>query len=141
MVGMTNKLDKADASQGDRATGRAYRREFWPGMIGYILVFIAILLWGDLKGDSPWRVAWAVLPVVPMAWVVVAVLRHIRRIDDYQRFLLLQGLGVGFAVAMISSVTVGLLAIAGITVPGTGWMIYSVGMLGWLVTSGVQRLR
>jgi hypothetical protein len=55
-----------------------------------------------------------------MLWVVIAILRHIRRIDDYQRFLLLQGLGVGFAVAMISSVTVGFLAIAGLS--PTNWV-------------------
>jgi hypothetical protein len=138
---MTSNLDSKRSSVGDRAIARAYQREFWPGMIGYAAVLVPVLVWGDLNGDSPWRFAWAVLPVIPMLWVVIAVLRHIRRIDDYQRFLLLQGLGVGFAVAMISSVTVGFLAMAGLAIPGVGWIIYSVGMLGWVVASAVARAR
>ncbi len=39
-------------------------------------------------------------------------LRHVRRSDEYQRLLLLQGFGGGFAVAMIASVTLAFLEIA-----------------------------
>ncbi|WP_106208733.1 hypothetical protein [Glaciihabitans tibetensis] len=138
---MTSNLDKTDASTGDRTIARAYHREFWPGMIGYAVVLTAVLLWGDLDGESPWRFVWAILPVVPLLWVVVAILRHIRRIDDYQRFLLLQGLAVGFCVAMLAAVTVAFLEIAGLGLTGDGWIIYGAGMLGWLVTSTVSRAR
>jgi hypothetical protein len=141
MGNMTNNLDSASAGARERATSRAYLREFWPGMIGYVVILTGVLAWGDLDGDSPWRFAWAVLPVVPMLGIVLAVLRHIRRIDDYQRFLLLQGLGVGFALAMISSITMGFLAISGLTIPGTGWIVYSAGMLGWLITGIVSGKR
>ncbi len=46
-----------------------------------------------------------------------AVLRHVQRIDDYQRVLLLQALGGRFAVAAIASVTMAFLEIAGLRVP------------------------
>jgi hypothetical protein len=134
---MTSKLDSRDRSNRDRAVSRAYQLEFWPGMAGYAVVLTGVLLWGDLDGDSPWRFVWAVLPVIPVFWIVRAVLRHIRRIDDYQRLLLLQGLAVGFAVAMIASVTIAFLEIAGLQVPDAGWIIYGAGMLGWIATGTV----
>lgn len=104
-------------------------------MVGYGLVLTAVLVWGDLDGDSPWRFVWALLPTIPILWVVRAVLHHVRRIDEYQQLLLLRGLSVGFAVSMLSSVTVGFLMIAGLALPQAGWIIYSAGMAGWGVAS------
>lgn len=104
-------------------------------MIGYGLVLTAVLVWGDLDGDSLWRFGWALLPVIPTLWMVRAVLHHVRRIDEYQQLLLLQGLGVGFAVAMLSSVTVGFLTTAGLALPAAGWIIYGAGMAGWGLAS------
>ena len=139
--GMTSKLDRQDRSEGDRARARAYHREFWPGIVAYAVVLTGVLLWGDLDGQSPWRFLWAVLPVIPALWIVRAVLRHVRRSDDYQRLLLLQGFGGGFAVAMIASVTLAFLEIAGLGLTGTGWLIYGAGMLGWIVTGAVAGRR
>lgn len=132
---MTRNLD----SVGDRRRSRAYQLEFWPGMLGYAVVLTAVLLWGDLEGTSPWRFLWSALPVLPTLLVVRAVVRHVRRIDDFQRLLLLEGLAVGFALAMIASLTVGFLGIAGLALPQAGWIIYGVGMLGWGVTALVRR--
>lgn len=134
---MTSKLDRDDRSAGDRSIARAYQREFWPAIGAYAVVLTAVLLWGSLEGDSPWRFVWAVLPVIPGLWIVRAVLRHARRIDEYQRLLLLQALGGGFAVAMVASVTVAFLEIAGLSFVGIGWIIYAAGMLGWIITGAV----
>ena len=106
-------------------------------MAAYAVVLSGVLVWGDLEGGSPWRFLWAVLPVIPALWIVRAVLRHVRRSDDYQRLLLLQGLAGGFAVAMIASVTMAFLEIAGLHIAGTGWFIYGAGMLGWILTGAV----
>jgi hypothetical protein len=139
--GMTNKLVSQDRSDGDRAIFRAYQLEFWPGIIAYAVLLTGVLLWGDLDGQSPWRFAWAVVPVLPALWIVRAVLRHVRRIDDYQRLLLLQTLGGGFAVAMIAAVTMAFLEIAGLRVEGVGWIVYGAGMLGWIITGTIAGRR
>ncbi len=137
---MTSELDSGGArSAGDKARARAYHRDFWPGILGYGIVLTAVLLWGDLDGPSPWRYVWALLPVIPAGWVVRAVVRHVSRIDDYQRMLLLKGLAVGFAVAMIASLTVGFLGIAGLALPAAGWIVYGAGMLGWAVAAAVAQ--
>ncbi len=136
---MTSDLDTDHSSRGDRARTRAYQRDFWPGMVGYAVVLTAVIGAGQLDGHSPWRFVWAVLPVVPAIWVVRAVVRHLARIDDYQRFLLLQGLAVGFAVAMVAALTIGFLDLAKFGVPAPGWIIYSAGMLGWLAGAFTAR--
>ncbi|KRE81556.1 hypothetical protein [Arthrobacter sp. Soil763] len=74
-------------------------------------------------------------------WIVRAVLRHVRRSEDYQRLLMLQGLAGGFAVAMIASVTLAFLEIAGQRIDGTGWLIYGAGMLGWIHTGAIAGRR
>ena len=132
---MTSNLDRSDQSRGDRARGRAYLREFVPAMLAYVLVVVLVTTFGDMSGTSPWRFVWAVLPVLPMIWVAIAVVRHQRRLDDYQQRLTLQSLGVGFAVAMITALTMGLLAAAGLQTQLTAWIIFGAGMLGWAITS------
>lgn len=140
---MTSELDKGQRntgqqSSGDRVRARAYHRDFWPGIVGYVVVLGAVVALGDLDGTSPWRFLWALLPVLPALWVIRAVVRHVRRIDDYQRGLLLRGLAVGFAAAMIASVTLGFLDVAGLVVPMTGWIVYGIGMLAWAVATAVS---
>lgn len=134
---MTSNLDKSGPSRGDRARARAYVREFVPAMLAYCVVLVLVLTFGDLGGTSPWRFVWAVLPVLPLIWVCLAVVRHLRRLDDYQQRLTLLSLGVGFAVAMAAAVTMGLLGAAGLQTPIAPWIIFGAGMAGWGITSGV----
>jgi hypothetical protein len=136
---MTRNLDTASGSSGDRARNLAYQRDFWPGIVAYVVAVAVVVRWGQLDGTSPWRWAWALLPVLPALLVVRAVARHVRRIDEYQRGLLFQGLAVGFGVAMVAAITMGFLGIAGLSGSLTGWLVYIAGMLGWLVSSAVLR--
>jgi hypothetical protein len=131
---MTSELDSRQRSEGDRAKARAYGREFWPGMVAYALVLSAALTWGGLDGHSPWRFVWALAPVLPAAWTVRAVSRHVRRVDEYQKLLLLQSVAVGFAVAMLTAITLGFLAIAGLELVEAPWIVYGAGMVGWALT-------
>ena len=138
---MTKDLDTLARSAGDRRRTRAYLREFVPGMVAYVIVLFVALTWGGFDGSSPWRFLWAVLPVLPMVWVAVAILRHLQRVDEYQRGKLLTGLGVGFAVAMLGSITLGILQSAGLELEGSGFWVYSLGMIGWLISAAVSGRR
>jgi hypothetical protein len=138
---MTRTLDKEPRSDGDRSRALAYQRDFWPGMVGYAAVLVVVVRWGHLDGPSPWRWVLAVLPVLPALLVVRAVVRHLRRVDEYQRGLLLSGLSVGFGVAMVTAVTLGFLGIAGLDGALTGWIVYGAGMLGWIVGGAVASRR
>jgi hypothetical protein len=65
---------------------------------------------------------------------VRAVFRQVRRVDEYQRLLLLGSLAVGFAVAMLAAITLGFLTIAGLRLPDAPWIVFGAGMLGWALT-------
>jgi hypothetical protein len=135
---MTRTLDTA---HGDRERTAAYNRDFWPGMVAYGVVLAGVLAWGGLDGTSPWRFLWVALPVLPALWVLRAVVRHLGRIDDYQRQLVFRGLSVGFGAAMIVSLTAGFAMIAGFTWIGLPWVIYGAGMIGWAVGQGIASRR
>ena len=135
---MTRDLDRASI---DSARCRAYHRDFWPGIVGYCVVLWALVLWGGMSGPNRSRYALALLPILPLLLVVRAVVRHLHRMDEYQRLLLLEGWGIGFAVAMLASITLGLLGSVGLPMRGAGWVIYAAGMLGWLVSAMLGRKR
>lgn len=129
---MTSDLD---SSVGDRIRARAYLTEFGLAMAAYVVILAAVVTWGGLDGDAPSRFVWALAPVLPAAWMLVAVLRHLSRLDEYQRGLLLRGLAVGFGAAMLASVTLGFLATAGWSPEATPWFVFGIGMGTWGVAS------
>lgn len=137
---MTSKLDTR-ASSGDRARTRAYLRDFLPGMVGYVVVLPLVIRFGGLDGTADSRWGWALLPLLPLAWVAFAVLRHLRRIDEYQQRQMMQALSIGFVVAMLTALTIGLLAVAGLDLPAAGWIVFAAGMSAWAVGSLPLRRR
>ncbi len=138
---MESKLDTAGVSRGDQARHRAYLRDFLPGLLGYCVALIVVVLFGHLDGHSPWRFLWAFLPVVPLFWVVRAGFRQLRRVDEYQRDRMLQGLGTGFVVAMITAVTTGFLGVAGLNMRLAGWAVFVAGMSAWIIASAIGTSR
>lgn len=102
-------------------------------MLAYGAVLALVVMFGHLHGHSAWRILWALLPVLPVGWALWAVVRHLRRVDELQQLLLLLRLGVGFAAAMLASITVGFLGIAGLDMRFAGWIVYGVGMLAWII--------
>ncbi|MFG1677382.1 hypothetical protein [Micromonospora sp. NPDC049282] len=134
---MTSKLDTNMRSRGDRARTRAYFRDFAPAMAAYVVAIVAVVAWGDLDGESPWRFAWALLPVLPVLGVVRAVVRGLRRSDEYAQLVQLRSLAVGFAVAMVACVVLGMLMAASLSVPAGPWLAFSAGMGSWGVTAAV----
>lgn len=123
----------ATHNETERRMAQAYYREFGPAMLGYVIVLLAIIVLVDLDSSGGWKYPLALLPIIPAVWGVRAVARHLGRIDEMQRSLQVDGMAVGFGLAMITAMTVGFLAMAGLDTSRWGpWLIYSVGMLGWI---------
>ncbi len=138
---MTSDLDTARRSAGGRSRATAYLRDFLPGILGYIVVLALVGAFGDLDGETPTRFGWAMLPVVPAVWLGWAVLRHLRRVDEYEQVVLLRGLSVGFAVAMLAAVVLGMLAVAGLDLLIAPWLVFAAGMTSWAVATGILNAR
>jgi hypothetical protein len=137
---MTSKLDTSPGPS-ERARVRRFAFTFVLTMVAFGLVLAASLIWGDLDGDSPWRLAWAVAPAVPIAVTAGVLIRYVASSDEFEILQLCKSLAVGFVAAMMASIVAGLLGAAGLELPGLGFIIYGVGMFTWLVASIVLRIR
>ena len=87
--------------------GRRYIRALWPALIGYSLALF-LSLWLLRRGIDPLplRALVAVLPVLPLALMMRAALRYLREIDELQRRIETEAIG-------IASLLVSLLYFAG----------------------------
>ncbi len=59
-----------------------------------------------------WRVAVALLPIVPFAILLLGIIRGIRQMDELQRRIQLEALGVAFPLTILLLMTLGLLQLA-----------------------------
>ncbi len=101
----------------------------------FVLANFALHQWGDLHGTSPWRLVWAVLPLLPVVATVIFIVLRVHQMDEYQVKLFFPGLAVGFAVAMVAAVTVGTLNSVGFTAFNGGWLVAVVGVVAWEFTN------
>lgn len=128
-------------SNGERAAARRYMWEFLPAAAAYLVIFFGVTTWIDLENGDSLNVLWALLPVVPVVWMIVSVIRHVRRIDEFQRALVLQSFALGFGAAMLTAVVIALVGLTGIVVVGAEWYVFIVGMGTWGVASMVSTRR
>lgn len=134
---MTSDLDSGGESSTELRRRRAFRARLWVGTGCYLLASFALYRWGH--GTSPWRLVWAVLPLLFMAWVVAVIVLRVRQMDEYQIKLFFPGLAVGFTVTIFAAVTVGTLSAAGFAVPNAGWPVAVIGILAWEFTNLLVR--
>lgn len=130
---MTSDLDTGGESPTEAHRRRVFRAQIWTAAALLLLTSAALGFWGRTSG--PWRALWAVLPIVVLLWMVIIVVRRVRRMDEYQRRLFFPGLAVGFTVSMVTAVTLGILSSAGIDVPNSGWVVAILGVLSWGTTN------
>ena len=90
-----------------QAAGRRYLRALWPAMVVYSLtLFASIYLIRRGIESVPLRGLVAVLPVLPIGWMMLAALRYLREVDELQRRIETEAIG-------IASLLVSLLYFAG----------------------------
>lgn len=101
-----------------RAVHKRYLREFIPAMLAYVAL---ILLFGTLvpKTESmAWRVLLALLPLLPIALVIRAIVRVIRDQDELERRIDLEAIAIAAMSTGFGYFSLGLLLSAGV-----GWEI------------------
>ena len=135
---MTSDLDSEKEPPLERHRQRVFRARIWTGVAAFLLADVALYPWGHLSGTSEWRLAWAVLPLLAVVWIVVVIVLRVRQMDEYQVKLFFPGLAVGFTVAMVTAVILGTLSSAGLAVPNGGWAVAVASLLAWEVTNLVM---
>jgi hypothetical protein len=87
-----------------------YLREFIPAMLGYMIVLpisIVLLLRVDMPPALQGMVA--LLPVLPMLFVMRAIVRHMLRQDEMQQRIELQAVAITCALVGVATFSVGFL--------------------------------
>lgn len=97
-----------------RAVHKRYLRDFIPAMAAYVLL---ILLYGVLMPRTEgmlWRIMLAVLPLLPVALVIRAIVRVIRDQDELERRIDLEAIAIAAMSTAFGYFSFGFLLNAGI---------------------------
>ncbi|WP_158756380.1 hypothetical protein [Dyella sp. S184] len=97
-----------------RSIHKRYQREFWPAMLAYVAIMF--LLWPLLPRvhSELLKIALALLPVLPVLFVVRAMVRLVLGSDELEQRIHLIGLAIAATVVSTLSLVGGFLAAAGV---------------------------
>ena len=92
---------------------RNYRRAMFPAMALYVLL-LPVSIWLLKQGVEPrgLRALIALLPAAPLAWVMRALLRYVREVDEFLRRVELEAIGVAAMLVSMTYLCAGFLQLA-----------------------------
>lgn len=129
---MTSDLDKGEAPT-ERGRQRLFRIRMITGAACYLLATAVLDQWGEHRA-GPWRLVFALLPLAPLAGMVIAMVWRLRQMDEYQLKQLVPSVTVGFIVTIVVALVLSSLNAAGLAVPDNGSFVSVVGVLAWALT-------
>lgn len=95
------------------ALHRRYLREFLPPMVAYVVVlFLSLWLLKRIDGPLGLRAVIALLPALPIALGLRAIVRYIRDTDEMQRRIELEAVSIATAFIAMLSMSIGFLQLA-----------------------------
>lgn len=99
----------------------------------YPVVLGAAMVLTGLAAEYEWpqalRYLIALLPVVPVVLAVLVLARALGELDELQRRIQLEALAFSLAGVVLVTVTVGMLAMAGLETPNWAWVALLAAML------------
>ena len=106
---------------------KTYVFQFGGSMLAYAVVLIAAITLLNANPHAPWRVAVALAPVVPAVFALLAFARFLGRMDELQRRIQLDAIGLSFAATAILTFAYGFLQLVGF--PPISWIWILPGMI------------
>jgi len=108
-----DRSENRQESRSETQRARSMILDWLPAVIA--LVVLALIQELELFGSATtWKLFWSLINLAPALWIVRAVVRSLRRADEYQRGRQLEAMAIGFGVMMMAIFTVGLLQAAGV---------------------------
>jgi hypothetical protein len=92
---------------------KRYAREFIIAMLAYAVVILVSRLTLNNIGDSPWRYPIALLPIIPVLFLVTGFIRYLSGIDELQQRIQLQAIGFAAGTTGLLTFTYGFLELLG----------------------------
>lgn len=99
--------DERQFSHAEVESSKRYGREFGAAMVWYALLMLGA---GYLAPDvaPKWRLALALLPMVPLWFALQAALRFFRRADEFARRVTMEAVSFAFVAGVMLSMSYGL---------------------------------
>jgi hypothetical protein len=119
----------------EQKVARAYQLELWTAIAVYAVLLIGSITLARPMPEGPLRTALLVLPMLGFALMIRAIVRHVARIDEYQRRRMLESIGIAFAITGAVTFSYGFLETAGFPrlsmfsvwiVMGASWLTVSL---------------
>jgi len=107
------KLAENRPSRSDKARSRAWFLDWMPAIIALVALSL-ISEFGLFGSAGSAKLFWSLLNLAPAFWIVRAVVRSLRRADEYQRRQQLEALAIGFGVLIMAIYAIGLLQAGGV---------------------------
>ena len=126
----------------EKSLRRRYFIELFGSMGVYVVVLIAVNFVADRigTGNRPLLILLSLLPMVPIAFAVVSVIRFLNDCDELERHIQLTSLAVTFAATAFASLSYGFLEGAGFPRLSM-FMVWPFMGAVWLAVSLAMRLR
>lgn len=124
--------DSSDKSVFEKAAIKDYLREFIPAMALVLILIFVIGFVVDFETAGNWKYLVALLPLLPIIFAARAVARNLGRSDEMGKQIQLEGMSAGFGAAMLATLGLAFLMMAGLDTGELGpWIVFGVGMTTW----------
>jgi len=97
-----------------QSASKSYAIEFGTAMAAYVVVLPLAMTFISRYPDSHWRYAVALLPVVPLCFAMLAMLRFFGRIDELARKIHLDAFAIAAGATAIATFAYGMLQNVGL---------------------------
>lgn len=125
---------------GTKDAGRRYIRRLVTALLVYAVLLGGTIALLNTFPDAPWRYPVALVPMIPLGYLVWAVVRYLRGIDELQRRIQLEGLGFAFAAGSVLTFGYGFLQLVGL--PQMSWFfVWPVYAAMWILGGWLAQRR
>ena len=120
---------------------KRYLRELMSSIAAYaIVLIISILILNSAPKEAIWRPVVALLPMLPAVFVIIAVVRELKRIDELQQRIQLEALAIAFMGTAFLTFSYGFLENVGF--PHISWFaVWPIMAVLWLMGLAISRRR
>jgi O-antigen/teichoic acid export membrane protein len=112
--------------------GRRYATEFSISMVAYAVVLIISITTIEHGLSPALKLVFALLPLIPIAFVFAAIVRYMSSIDELQRRIQIESLSLAAGITALLAITYGFLETVGLP-HLSAWYTYAAVMVAWLI--------
>ncbi len=112
--------------------GRRYAVEFTLSMVAYVVILIVSIKAIEHGLPPTLKLAFALLPLLPIGFVFAAVVRYMGSIDELQRRIQIESLSLAAGITALLAITYGFLETVGLP-HLSAWFTYAAVMVAWLI--------